>query len=63
MSLIEHILLYIPLAAAICLVSSALRREGMGEILRHTVRLFLWLTSTLLGTCVVVYLIMESVLD
>ena len=63
MSLFQHILLYIPLAAAICLVSSALRRDGMGEIMRHTLRLFGWLTVTLLGTCVVVYLAMENILD
>lgn len=63
MSLVEHILLYIPLALVICLVSSALRRESTREILHHTTRLFCWLTATLLGTCVVVYLVMESVLD
>lgn len=63
MSLFEHILLYIPLAAVICLVSSALRRDSMAEVMRHAVRLFAWLTTSLLATCVVVYLVMESVLD
>ena len=63
MSLFQHILLYIPLALGICLVSSALRRESMAEIMRHTLRLFGRLTVTLLGTCIVVYLAMENILD
>lgn len=63
MTLLENILLYIPLALGICLISQALRRDSMREIVRSALRVFSWLTVTMFVSCAVIFWIMETVLD
>ncbi|MCA9320696.1 MAG: hypothetical protein KDB53_08180 [Planctomycetes bacterium] len=63
MSLWQNLLLFLPLALVISLITSALRRDSLAEILRHGVRSFLIMTAAILGGAVVIYFVMEWWLD
>ncbi len=62
MTLVENILLFLPLCLVICLVASTLGREQAGDILRHGLRLFVTMSLSIMAICVVVYLVMEYAL-
>jgi hypothetical protein len=62
MSLVQSILLFLPLCYVICFFSSAMRRPEMKDVVRHSLRLFAVMVATIFGICIVLHLVMESVL-
>ena len=63
MTLFQSILLFLPLCFVISLVTSALRRETIADIVRQGSRLFLVMVGSIVGICIAVYFIMEWLLD
>ena len=62
MTLLQSILLFLPLCYVICFFSSAMRRPDLGEVVRHSIRLFAVMGGTIFGICVALHLVMENVL-
>jgi hypothetical protein len=62
LSLLESILLFLPLNYAICLVCSTLRRKDMRSILRQGTRFFISMTVGILIVSAVVLGVMEYAL-
>ena len=62
MSLLTNILLFLPLNLAICIVSSALRRQDMGDVIRHGLRVFAYMSGTIILASLVIHFAMEWLL-
>ena len=62
MTLGAAILLFLPLCLVICLVSSTLRRDSLQEIVRHALRLFVYLTVVIFVSCAAIHFVMEWLL-
>lgn len=62
MSLLQSILLFLPLCYVICFFSSAMRRPDLGDVFRHSLRLFVIMVSTIFAICIALHLVMEYVL-
>lgn len=59
MSLLANILYFLPLCLVICLVSSMLRRETIGEAVRVGLRLFVKMSLAIILISAVTYFFME----
>ena len=62
MSLLQSILLFLPLCYVICFFSSAMRRPNLADVFRHSIRLFAVMVGTIFGICIALHLVMENVL-
>ncbi|MFT7617744.1 MAG: hypothetical protein ACI97A_001383 [Planctomycetota bacterium] len=63
MTMMQNILLFLPLCLAICLVSSTIGRDNLRDILRQGFRLFATMSLSIIGICAVVYWVMEFTLN
>ncbi len=62
-SIFESFLLFLPVCAVICLVSTALRRDSFREIFRVSTRLFVNSTILVVLVCAALYVLMEYLQD
>lgn len=62
-SIFESFLLFLPVCAVICLVSTALRRDDFREIFRVSARLFVNSTILVVLVCAALYVLMEYLQD
>ena len=62
-SLIESLLLFLPLCWAICVFSTAMRRYDMAEVLRSGTRFFIGMTAVVVVGCAALYFLMEFILS
>ena len=63
MTLMQNILLFLPLCLAICMVSSTIGRENLGDAMRQGLRLFATMSLSIIAICAVVYWVMEFTLS
>ncbi|MEZ6195024.1 MAG: hypothetical protein R3F20_04730 [Planctomycetota bacterium] len=62
MTLFQSILLFLPLCFVICFFSTAMRKRDLGEVTRGSLRLFAYMTLTIVAVCLVLHLAMEWLL-
>lgn len=61
-TLLENILLFLPVNYAVCLVCSTLRRKDMQTAFRQGTRLFIGMTIAVIAGCAALYFVMEFIL-
>ena len=59
MSIVQSILLFLPLAAVISFFCSLLRRPSLDDVFKATGRMFLYMSGTILAICAGLHLVME----